>query len=65
MANIRLPYLMVIVMFALSLTVYEIFANQEKCKNVDLEIEGQGVEKQDLSHSTRNVQIKKGNFSEF
>ena len=40
-------YLMVIVMLALSLTVYEIFANYEKCQYVDLENEdqGQGVEK--------------------
>ena len=35
-------YLMAIVMFVLSLTVCEIFANQEKCQNFDREDEGQG-----------------------
>ena len=33
-------YLMAIVMFALSLTFYEIFANKEKCLNCGLENEG-------------------------
>ena len=55
---------MAIVMFALSLTVYEIVANQEKCKNFDLENEcqDQGVEKRDLRHLTRNVRIHIGDF---
>ena len=35
---------MAIVMFALSLTVCEIFAKQEKCRNFDLENEEQGQE---------------------
>ena len=34
-------YLMVIVIFALSLTVCEIFAKQGKCQNFDPENEGQ------------------------
>ena len=44
---------MVIVMFALSLTIYEIFANQEKLQNLDLENEGQDqeVEERNLWHS--------------
>ena len=32
-----------IVMYALTLTVYEIFANQINCQNFDLENEGQGT----------------------
>ena len=32
-------YLMAIVMFDLSHTVYEIFANEEQCQNFDLENE--------------------------
>ena len=53
-------YLMEIVKFtlkfALSLTVYDIFAIQVKCKMFDLENEdlGQG-EKRNLRHSTGNV----------
>ena len=61
-------HLMSIVMFAISLTVYEIFAKHEKCKNFDLEIEGQGqkVEERDLRHSTESVRIHIGDFfSEF
>ena len=36
-----------------------IFANQEKCQNFDIENkgQGQGVEKWDIHHSTRNDQI--------
>ena len=37
-------YMMVIAMFALYLTVYEIFANYEKCQNFDLKNEGQVME---------------------
>ena len=53
-------YLMAIVMFALSLTVYETFANQEKCHKFDLENEGycQGVEKLDLRHATESIFIE-------
>ena len=42
--------LFVIVMFVLSLTFYEIFANKEQCKQVDLENEdqGQGVKRTGL-----------------
>ena len=48
---------MAIAMFALSFTIYEIFAKQEKCQNFGLENEdqGQGVEEQDVRHSTGNV----------
>ena len=51
--------LMIIVMFALSLTIYEIFTNKEKFQNVDLENEGQdqGGEKQALRHSIGNVRF--------
>ena len=53
---------MAIVMFAVSLTKYEIFANYEKCQNFELENECQGVEERDLRHSTGNVQIHIGDF---
>ena len=58
-------YLLAIVTFALSLTIYEIFANREKCKNIDLKNEGQvhGVEKRNLRQSIRNVLIHIGDFS--
>ena len=36
---------MAIVMFALSLTVYEIFAKQQKCQNFYLENKGQGLKR--------------------
>ena len=51
-------YLMAIVIFALSLTFYEIFANKKRQK-FDLEIEGQGhwVEKRNLRHSISIVRI--------
>ena len=52
-------YLMSLVMFALSLTIYEIFANQIKCQNLDLESEGQGGEKH---HSTKNVRLHIDDF---
>ena len=58
---IESPYmtfdLKAIVMFAISLTVDDIFANQIKCPMFDLENEGQGQrgEKSDLRHSTGNV----------
>ena len=66
--QIAISYLMAIVVFALSLTSYELFANQENCINFDLENEGQGqgVEKLDLRLSTRTVRIHIGDFfSEF
>ena len=46
--------LMTMVMCALSLTFYAIFANQIKCKNFDLDMkdQSQAGEKQDLRHST-------------
>ena len=58
-------YLMAIEMFVQSLTVYEIFANQGNFQNIDLEneVQGHGVEKRDLRHSTRNVRIDKWFFS--
>ena len=42
-------------MFALSLTVCEIFGKQEKCQNCGVENEGQDqrVEERDLRHSIR------------
>ena len=51
-------YLMTIVVLALSLAVCEIFANEEKLQNVNLENKGQGQrwEKLDLHHLTRNMQ---------
>ena len=57
-------YLMAIVIFSLSLTVYEISTYQEKCQNFYLENEsqGQGVEKRDLCHSTINVGVHIGDF---
>ena len=50
-------------MFALSLTIYEIFANK-KNGNFDLENEGQDQEvaKRGLRHSARNVQVHIGDF---
>ena len=40
-------YMTAIVIFALSDTVYEIFANKIKCQKLNLEFEGQGQEKKD------------------
>ena len=53
-----------IVKFALSLTVYKIFVNQEKYQNIDLDNEGQGqeVENWGFRHSTRNVRNHIGDF---
>ena len=50
-------YLMAIVKFALSLTIYEKFAIEIKCKKFVLENGGksQGGEKLDLRRSTGNV----------
>ena len=50
-------------MFALSLTIYEIIANQIKCTKFDLENkgQGQGVEKLGLRHSIGNGRFL-GNF---
>ena len=46
-------------MSAISVTIYEIFANQMKCKKFDLENECQGQrgEKLDLRHSIENVRL--------
>ena len=51
-------------MFPISVTVYDIFPNQENCRNVDLKNEGQGreVEKRDLRHWTDNARILIGDF---
>ena len=35
-------YLMAIIMFAVSMTFYEIIANEMKCKKLDLDNDGQG-----------------------
>ena len=52
-------YLTAIVMFTKFHTVCKIFAKHEQCQNFDLENEdkGQGVEEQNLSHSSGNVRI--------
>ena len=57
-------YLMVIAMFALSLTVCEIATTQEKCQNIDLEnkYRGQEVEDGDLRQSAGNIQFHIGDF---
>ena len=57
-------YMMVIVMFALSLAVCEIFANLINCQNFDIENEGQCQrdEKWDLRHSTENGRFHLGYF---
>ena len=57
--------LMPIVMFALSLTISEIFAFQIKCQNFDLEIEGQGAANWDLWHSIGNVWFHRWIFQNF
>ena len=49
-------YLMVIIMSALSLTIYEIFTNQIECQKFYLDNEGQ-EEKWDMCHSTGNVRF--------
>ena len=51
-------------MFAVYLIVYDIFANQEKCQNFDLDNknQGQGVEIRNLRHSTTDVRIHIGEF---
>ena len=53
-------------MLALYHTVYEIFVNQEKFQNIDLEIElqVQGIRKRNLSISTRNIRLHIYDFSE-
>ena len=61
-------YLMALVMFASSLTIYKIFAKQIKYQKFDLEKEDrdQVDEKEDLRHSTENVLLRIGDFvSEF
>ena len=57
-------YLMTIVLFLLSLVIYETFAYQIKFQKFDVEIEdqGQGGVKQDLRHSAGNVQFYIGDF---
>ena len=52
------------IMFALSLTVYEIFTNKIKCQTFDLENEGegQGGEKRDWRNSTGNFELHVGEF---
>ena len=55
-------------MFAISITICEIFAKQIiKCKSFDLEneVQDQGVEERDLRHAIGNVRIHIGVFSEF
>ena len=62
-------YLISIVVFALSLTVYVIFENQMKRNKFDIENEGQGqgVEKLNSYHSIKNKisVLYRGYFSEF
>ena len=47
-----------------SISIYETFTNQIKCQNFELEnkCQGQGGEKRDLRHSTRNVRFHIGDF---
>ena len=54
-------------MFALSLTVYKILANEIKCKTFDFENEDQGPggEERKLQHWSGNVRLYRDNFSEF
>ena len=57
-------YVLAIVIFALSRTIYEIFANQIKCQKFDLQNEDQRLgENRDLRHTTRNVRFHIGDFS--
>ena len=53
-----------LVIFALSLIAYEIFALQEHYQNFEnvIEGQGQGVEELDLGHSTRNDHFHIGDF---
>ena len=64
MANIVCTnFLMAIVMFALSFTVYRIFTNLRKCQNFNFENEWQGQgEKLNLCHSTGNVRFHIDDF---
>ena len=61
--------LMGIIMFALSITFYELFTNNKKqCRKVYLENEdqGRGIEERDLHHSTGDIRFYTGDFiSEF
>ena len=51
--------LMAIVIFVLSVTIWEIFTKQEKFQNFSLENEAQdqGAEERDLRHSAGNVRL--------
>ena len=53
--------LMAKVMLLYRYIIYEIFVNQIKCQNFDLENEGQG-EKRDLRHSSGNIRFHIGDF---
>ena len=50
-------FLTATLMFALSLTIYDVIAILENCQNFDLENESQGLKEWDLRHSTGNVRI--------
>ena len=52
-------YLLAIVMFAQSLTIYELFANIMKCQRLDLtnEIQGHKGEKRNSRQSTGNARF--------
>ena len=58
-------YVMAIVTFVLSLTIYEIFTTQIKCQKFDIEVEAhdQRAENEIWHHSTGNVRCDF--FSEF
>ena len=49
--------LMAILIYALTVTIYNVFASEIKCKKFDLENEDQGQEREklDLHHSTGNA----------
>ena len=51
-------YLRSIVMFALSITIYEIFANKIKFPNFDLKNEGQGEEGEKNGSSLAQIRLE-------
>ena len=56
-------YLMAMVMFTLSLTVYELFASQKNANILNLKMKSRSKSgKCDLRHSTRNVRIHIDDF---
>ena len=58
-------YLMAIVMFVLSVTIYEIFSRQIKCQKFDLENEGRIIEEKYVTWDIRLECPILGDFSKF